>query len=53
MEEVMEKTETKPSVIGKYCVSLSLIWIKTTKSKCSVRKDSLAHGSTGSHLFSA
>ena len=50
----MEKTETKPTTfVGKCCVSLSLIWIKTTRLKCSGREEKLVHGNTGSHLFSA
>lgn len=48
----MEKTETKPTTfVGKCCISLSLIWIKTTRLKCSGREEKLVHGNTGSHYL--
>lgn len=52
MEDVMEKPETKPTTfVGKCCISLSLIWIKTTRLKCSGREEKLVHGNTGSHYL--
>lgn len=54
MEDIVENPETKPTTfVGKCCISLSLTWIKTTRSKCSGREKRLAHRNTGSHLFSA